>query len=378
MNFLKAHYKIIIAILHGILLFIVLWNLSNSAFTSVIDEGILKQVSPVRNSLFGSSPRYDHDFVFINISRDPKLVSDPSEYGEIALTDRSKLAQFFKILADNGNRHHYALCDIFLEYATDDDTALSVQVKRCKKLLFPYHITADTIEKPCVEVNSALSDFVTYTGNFSKFRLTYRDSLKTIPLVMLEDIDKKKYPASFLDFKSIFPRYYIRPEHLFETKKYPYYNLGELLMLSEVDSFYHNFLEGKFIVICNFESDVHNSPVGKIPGPLILVNTYLTIRNRTHVSWWWAFFMTAGLSYVSYLLFFGKVKPPDIRKHPWMDFFLQVFVNKYFSFFGICLLLAVISELIFSVPASFSLLLLYLLAVNFFREFYKKHYKKEK
>ena len=378
MKFLKTHYKIIIAILHGILLFIVLWNLSNSAFTSVIDEGILKQVSPVRNSLFGSSPRYDHDFVFINISRDPKLVSDPSEYGEIALTDRSKLAQFFKILADNGNRHHYALCDIFLEYATDDDTALSVQVKRCKKLLFPYHITADTIEKPCVEVNSALSDFVTYTGNFSKFRLTYRDSLKTIPLVMLEDIDKKKYPASFLDFKSIFPRYYIRPEHLFETKKYPYYNLGELLMLSEVDSFYHNFLEGKFIVICNFESDVHNSPVGKIPGPLILVNTYLTIRNRTHVSWWWAFFMTAGLSYVSYLLFFGKVKPPDIRKHPWMDFFLQVFVNKYFSFFGICLLLAVISELIFSVPASFSLLLLYLLAVNFFREFYKKHYKKEK
>jgi len=378
LKFLKTHYKIIVACLHGILLFIVLWNLSNSAFTSVIDEGILKQVSPIRNSLFGSSPRYDHDFVFINISRDPKLVSDPSEYGEVALTDRSKLAQFFKILADNGNRHHYALCDIFLEYATDDDTALSVQVKRCKKLLFPYHITADTIEKPCVEVNSALSDFVTYTGNFSKFRLTYKDSLKTIPLVMLEDIDKKKYPASFLDFKSIFPRYYIRPEHLFETKKYPYYNLGELLMLSEVDSFYHNFLEGKFIVIGNFESDVHNSPVGKIPGPLILVNTYLTIRNRTHVSWWWAFFMTAGLSYVSYLLFFGKVKPPDIRKHPWMDFFLQVFVNKYFSFFGICLLLAVISELIFSVPASFSLLLLYLLAVNFFREFYKKHYKKEK
>lgn len=337
----------------------------------------MKKVNAASDKLFGSNAHYDHDFVFVNVSRDIKLVSDPEEYGETPITDRSKLAQFFKILADNSNRHHYVLCDIFLEFKNEDDTALLAQTNRCTKLLFPYHISGDSIQKPCIPVHTALSDFVTNTGGFSKFKLIYNDNIKTTPLVLLADIDHKKYPASYLDFKSVFPKYYIQSQQLFETQKYPYYNLGELLMLSEADSFYHQFLENKFIVIGNYDTDVHSSAVDKIPGPLILLNTYLTIRNRGHISGWWALFMIAGLSAVSYLLFFKKVKAPVIYKHPWLDFAMQIFVNNYISFFGICLLLAILSEFIFSVQLSFSVLLSYLLVVNFFLEFYNRHYKKE-
>jgi hypothetical protein len=376
-KFIKKHYKVIAATVHGILLFIGLWQLSNSSYTSQVDEGIMKKVNSAVNKLIGNSTHYDHDFVFVNVSRDLKLVSDPSEYGEIAIADRSKLAQFFRILADNGNKHHYALCDIFLEYPADDDTALLKETKRCTKLLFPYHLAGDSILKPCLQVHTALSDFVTNTNGFSKFKLVYQDTLKTTPLVLLEEIDKKKYKPSYLDFKSIFPRFYINSSQLFETQKYPYFNLGELLMLSEADSFYHKFLENKFIVIGNYDTDVHSSAASSIPGPLILLNTYLSIRNRGHVSWWWVLFMIAGLTGLSYLLLFKKVKAPVIYKHPWLDFLMQVFVNNYISFFGICLLLAVLSELIFSVQTSFSVLLTYLLIVNFFREFYKRHYKKE-
>ena len=338
----------------------------------------MTKVNAASNRLFGSNTKFDHDFVFVNVSRDIKLVSDPADYGETPITDRSKLAQFFKILADNGNRHQYALCDIFLEFADEDDSALQAQTRRCTKLLFPYHLTGDTVQKPCLQVHAALSDFVTNTGSFSKFKRIYTDSIQTTPMVLLHEIDKKKYPASYLDFKSIFPKYYIRPSHIFETQKYPYYNLGELLMLSEADSFYNKFLENKFIVIGNYDTDVHNSAVNKIPGPLILLNTYLSIRNRPHVSWWWALFMIVGLSAVSYLLFFKKVKAPAIYKYPWLDLLMQIFINNYISFFGICLLLAVLSELIFSVQTSFSVLLTYLLVVNFFKEFYKRHYKKDK
>lgn len=377
MRFFKKQYKIIFAMVHGVFFFIVLWQVSNSSYTSRVDEQIMKKVNAAGNKLFGSNAHYDHDFVFVNVSRDLKLVSDPAEYGETAITDRSKLARFFKILADNGNKHHYALCDIFLEFPDDDDTALLAQTKRCTKLLFPYHLAGDSVQKPCLPVHSALSDFVTNTGDFSKFKLVYNDSIKTTPLVLLAEIDHKKYPRSYLDFKSVFPKYYIQSPQLFETKKYPYYNLGELLMLSEADSFYHNFLENRFIVIGNYDTDIHNSAVDKIPGPLILLNTYLSIRNRVHVSWWWAMFMITGLTAVSYLLFFKKVKVPVIYKHPWLDLLMQLFVNDYISFFGICLLLAVLSELIFSVQLSFSVLLTYLFVISFFREFYKRHYKKE-
>ncbi len=377
MRFLKNQYKIIFAIAHGIFLFIILWQISNSAYTSAVDEEIMKKVNAASDKLFGSNAHYNNDFVFVNVSRDIKLVSDPAEYGETSITDRSKLAQFFKILADNGNKHHYALCDIFLEFENEDDTALLAQTNRCKKLLFPYHLAGDTVQKPCLPVHSALSDFVTNTGSFSKFKLVYNDTIKTTPLVLLAEVDGKKYPASYLDFKSVFPKYYIQPAQLFETQKYPYYNLGELLMLSQADSFYHQFLQNKFIVMGNYDTDVHSSAVDKIPGPLILLNTYLSIRNRSHISWWWALFMITALSAVSYLLFFKKVKPPVIYKHPWLDFVMQIFVNNYISFFGICLLLAVLSEFIFSVQLSFSVLLSYLLVVHFFREFYKRHYKKE-
>jgi hypothetical protein len=87
--------------------------------------------------------------------------------------------------------------------------------------------------------------------------------------------------------------------------------------------------------------------------------------------------MIAGLTAVSYLLFFKKVKAPVIYKRPWLDLLMQLFVNEYVSFFGICLLLALLSELIFSVQVSFSVLLTYLFVVNFFKEFYKRHYKKD-
>jgi len=377
LKFIKAHYKIITAILHGMLFFIILWNVSNSSYTSSVDEGLMKKVNAASNRLFGSNTHYNHDFVFVNISRDIKLVSDPAEYGETPITDRSKLAQFFKILADNNNKHHYALCDIFLEFADEDDSLLLVQTKRCTKLLFPYHFNGDSIQRPCLPVHAALSDFVTNTGTFSKFKLIYNDSIKTTPLVLLQEIDQKKYPASYLDFKSIFPKYYIRPSHIFETQKYPYYNLGELQMLSEIDSFYHNFLQDKFIVIGNFDTDVHNSAVDKIPGPLILLNSYLSVRNRSHVSWWWALFMVAGLSAVSYLLFFKRMRAPLIQGRPWLDLLMQLFVNEYISFFGICLLLAVLSELIFSVQVSFSVLISYLLVVSFFKEFYRRNYRKD-
>lgn len=377
MIFFKRYYKIIAAILHAILLFIVVWNVSNSTYSWQGDEEVMKKVDAFADKLSVNRINYDHGFVFVNVSRDSKLVSDPAEYGEIPVTDRDKLAQLFKILADNGNKHHFVLCDIFFEFPDDADSLLQVQTRRCKNVLFPYHLSGDSLLKPCIEVPAALSDFTTNTGDFAKFKLLYNDSVYTTPLVLLKQIDQQKYPRSYLDFSSVFPKYYIRPSDLFDTKKYPYYNLGELLMLSETDSFYHQFLEDKFIVIGNYETDVHNSTIGKIPGPLILLNTYLGIRNRDYVSWWWALFMVAGLSGLSYLLLFKKVKAPVIHKYPWLDLLMQLFVNDYISYFGICLVLAVLSELVFGVQVSFSVLLMYMVVVNFSKEFYKRHYKKD-
>lgn len=376
MKFVKKHIKIIVSVLHGIFLFIVLWLITNSSYSSAADEGILKQVNIWETKLFNSSRHINNYFVFINVSRDQKLVSDPADYGKISITDRSKLAQFFKILADNGNQHKYVMCDIFFENPDDDDSLLRVETGRCKKLLFPYHLNADTLQKPCIDVPVALSDFVTYTGNFSKFKLLYNDTIHTTPLVLLKQIDNKQYPISFPSFKSIFPQYYILGNDLLPKKKYPYYNLGELLTLAGIDSFYNDFLKNKFIVIGNFDTDVHQSPVGKIAGPLILLNTYLTLQNNATVSWWWLLFMLPALSFISYILFFKKIKAPEVSKNIWLDFILQFFINNYISFSGICLLLVILSSFIFSIQLNIAILLSYLLFITFVKQFYIRHKKK--
>ena len=365
-----------IATVHGIGLFIALWLISNSSYSSAIDEGLLGQIAKLEKLILTSKPPGDQRFIFVNVSRDIKLVSDPAEYGSISITDREKLAQFFKLLADKGNHHRFVLSDIFFEYPDDGDSALLIQANRCTNLLFPYHIILGKKQEPCINVNTALSDFVTYTGNFSKFRLTYEDPIVTTPVAILNKLDHKKYPNSYLDFKSVFPRYYINPSELGDTGKYPVYNLGELLMLSETDSFYHQFLEDRFIILGNYDTDVHNSPIGQIPGPLILLNTYLTIRNSRAVGWWWAIFMTIGLVGVSYLLLFGKLKAPESIKHPWLDLLLKIFINKYFSFSGLFLLLVLLSAVLFTVRPNISLVLMYVLTFNFFKEFYLKHFKK--
>lgn len=375
---MKQNIKILIAFLHGILLLLGLWFITNSSFTSRADEAILDKINTFKQSINGNQLHYDHDFIFINVSRDQKLLPDPMDYGDVSITDRNKLAQFFKILADNGNQHYFTLCDIFFEHSTDDDTVLVKQIHRCTKQLFPYHINEDNIQKPVIEVPLGLSTFVTYTGNFSKFRLVYNDSLKTTPLILLNTLDKKNYHDGFPNFQTVLPQYYIQLPDLISKKKYPYFNLGELLLLSETDSFYYEFLKGRFIVIGNFDTDIHYSPAGKIAGPLILVNLYLTLRNGDGVSWWWILFMTVSLSGISYLLFFKKIKAPEIKKYLWADMLMQLFVNKYISFSGICLLVIICSAFIFNVQPNISPLLLYLLIVNFFINFYNKNYKKEK
>ena len=108
MKFLKKQYKIIFATIHGVLFFIILWLLSNSSYTSRVDEEIMKKVNAVGNKIAGSNTHYEHDFVFVNVSRDIKLVSDPAEYGETPITDRSKLARCIAIarLAHNPKTLH--------------------------------------------------------------------------------------------------------------------------------------------------------------------------------------------------------------------------------------------------------------------------------
>lgn len=368
--------KVWLCLVHGLFLFILLWYINNTSYSTSVDEGLLKKIFIVEDLIFGNKAKVLHNFVFIDVSTDISLVKDPKSSGYITITDRMKLGNFFKLLADHKNYHQYVLCDLYFDNPSDDDKLLVQQVGRCNKVLFAYHIIDRVFQYPVIKVPAVLSNYESFNDKFTKFKLVY-DKVKTLPVVLHESLDSTKYNPGLLHFNSFSPRYYIRPFQLEQSNEYPFFKLGDLLGLLVKNSFlYNDILKDKFIVIGNFKADIHSTPVGMMPGPLILIDCYLSLKmGRSQFTVWWVIFMLFSLALSSYVLFFVKIQPTRIRVSLWIDFILHNFFNKVFSFLGICSAIVFISEVLFSIQLTISPLFFYLSYVSWAMSFYNEHLK---
>lgn len=371
----KRNKRILVSLVNGIGLFICLWYINNSSYTTFTDEDALTKVNNIEQYIYSNKwLKKNYNFVFIDVSRDLDLMNDPVQGGQITITDRKKLTSFFQLLADNHNLHRFVLCDLFFEFPTNDDSALLYQINRCTHLLFPSHLENNLLIKPCIPVNTAIANYETYSGRFAKFQLLYKDSIETIPVKMMHELNGAKKQV-LQQLNTISPCYFITAKQL-QNHQYPFFQLGDLLESSNlIPDFYNKFLKNKFVIIGNFETDVHETPVGKTPGTLILLDVYLTLVAHKNISWLWVLFMIASLSCCSYLVFYKKVQPID-HKHPVVDLVLQLLINDYISYFGICLLMVIISELLFSTQIVISPILVYFICINFIVKFLHKHYLK--
>jgi hypothetical protein len=366
-----------------LLLFFIFLFSNNRDYIFSGEEQILTKIDVGKDMIFTPHYKPPYNFVFINVSKDLELVKDENG-GDIPITDREKLATFFKILADR-DQHTYLLSDIFFDLPSEHDSALAGEIKRLKRAIFPKHLSDTAVLPSVIPVPSAVADYNTNIKQFSKFRLLYRDSFKTIPVAIHEALQGVKYTHSFWGLfcnnnyclQTIPPRYYIRPYQLMVSKAYPYFNLGDLLILSNDSSFYDQFLKNKFIVLGNYETDMHFTPIGKMQGVLILLNTYLSLLNgKQQPGGWW--FLTIFLFFflINLYLFFGKVHVPKVTDYEkWWHVFLQEQLNsqlaKIFSVVGLCLGITVISELIFNIKPNTFIIFIYIIACQGLIKYYK-------
>ena len=143
-------------------------------------------------------------------------------------------------------------------------------------------------------------------------------------------------------------------------------------------SFYDDYLKNKFIVIGNFETDITLTPIGKMSGPIILVDSYLSLKNgRARLSWGWILFMIISLLITSYILFFVEIKPPKRKVSPWIDFIIRSLLDNILPFLAICSVIVFISELLFSIQLIISPLFFYLIFVSWAISSYNEHFKKQ-
>ncbi len=241
------------------------------------------------------------EFLFINVSWDKQLVEKLDKdglfpIGNQAITDRTKLARLFQILNKKPDNHKFVLCDIFFEGSSPADSLLKSQIEQVRNLIIPYHKTSDgKLDLPLFSSQLGLADYNTIQESFLKFSLIHSDTLKTIPIVMYEKLHhatflKQKYfyyMNNKLSLNSIILDFRIRNYHLTgENAYYDYWHLGDLLKLAESsgDPTILDLMKDRILVIGDFEDrDLHSTVLGKMAGPLIIINAYLALVNKENI-----------------------------------------------------------------------------------------------
>lgn len=278
-------------------------------------------------------------FLFIDVSRDKQLVDildqDGFPVGNQAITDREKLAELFNILGKNPKDNPLIVCDILFDSKSPADSTLELAMAKLPQLVLSYSFSEDgkSLTVPVFkQVKRGIANYETHNNTFMKFRLVYKDTLPSVPMQMYAITEGKTYKHgsifTYLNDRPIMTyigtNLRIRNYDLFDApqkKRYNWIRLGELLMFPDDIA---KICKGRTLIIGSFNNDdKHETIMGDIYGPLILLNTYLALINGDNIiTWGWFLFMFFGFYFMSVFLFW-QVNAQSTRFIKWLNYWLS-------------------------------------------------------
>jgi hypothetical protein len=375
--FKRYWLRVTVYSLHSLwLILITFWLLEQNITYG--DEGFLAKWSTVIKKVLlkiDKKPQRS-ELLFINCSYDNALTSlndeNGFEIGNQVITDRKKLARLFEIMNNNPDNQKYVLCDIFFKDPSENDSILNSQISKVKNIIVPYHLDNNNVStQPIFKVNKGLADYKIIELSFLKYSLFEYDTLKSIALKMYEDIFSiKSYRYGLLNnvggklsFNTLFIDYKVRYYDILEGQSdepYPYVNLGEFISLP--DSIITATMKNRIIIIGDMKTiDMHQTVIGKIPGPLILLNVYLMLANNEHVIYnFFIFILFAGYFLITMELFgTRKIKETGIVKKL-TETRARKFVYKYFSYVFYLTIISIVTYSLYNIHINILLIAVYL------------------
>ena len=288
----KGSFKVLaVSALHALWLIFLSFLLLNWHFVHW-DEGEIIQFGPILKKLvlgWEQKPPQE-DLMFVNVSYDNQLVEITDSLGfplgNERITDREKLSEFLNNLAAVDNYKALVL-DIRFDLPSGNDAKLVSAFAGIKRTVVSNHLQNGIPEKPVIPVKSGISDYPVVGGSFFKFQYFYNDTVKTVPLLIDEIVTGKKYVKKGSFFSDGTHSYYnifladllVRPHDIFIAEDHYFYeNLGNILYLDSASL--AAITKDKIIVVGDFEKyDKHETLLGEMPGPLILLNTWLSLSS---------------------------------------------------------------------------------------------------
>jgi hypothetical protein len=376
--------KWLFASLNAVCLILLQMLYLNSNWVAPVEEDIVELLTKIETNFFHPSKPADK-VVFVNTAYATAITgyNEAGNNGTISITDRQKLAEFFSYLAEHGNQHRYVLCDVRFTNPSSSDSILNNSLSHLTKYVLPKHIdTATKKPLPCVTKDPqrlALADYVTYGSNFSKMMLYEKDHGASVPMKMFQEIpntEEKPFTFSYTWFglmnglhsipNSIFPRFYYTGKDLQQNE----IDLNAVLSMinknqnkEDADQLYNAIFKDRIIAIGNFNDDIQPTAIGFIPGTLLLLNSYLTLKHKYDLlSLWYLLFLFICFTLISYYVFHHTHLQARYTQSNYPRVIRYFF--KRDRLFYVLVVVSIIGDLCFSIRSTILLLTLYFLLLE--------------
>lgn len=294
----------------------------NYPLNFILEETCAKGTASIVNfiGVKNDLPYKMDDVLFIDVSQSSTLVRD--SIGTHAIADRSKLDTLFQQIHQYGNTKRLIVCDLYFDRHSAQDSSLQASMAGFPNLISAVNTNAEQGLIPNVIRAGAIGvsgfrtvkePFLIFSNSLRKFSLTDRNCMKTLPLLMYERLHKSKTPTLCMwNALNIGDEWYLNTilinpllEQNIAKAVYEDQVIPIQLLISAVKKNNQNGIQAlrkkKFVLIGDFQGDVHKTTFGSKAGPLILFDVFLSLEQKENrISSWW---MLLALTYFTLLMY---------------------------------------------------------------------------
>lgn len=321
----------------------------------------------------GRSNHLPDSIALINVAYDKTLVdydgrlySTPGDNrrapsGRIALTDRRKLLDFLK--AAKNSRYRYIMLDVRFDDDIESDSvslALFGLIGSMERIAFAVHEGSDPVADAPLD-KAAFGDYniTAFESNAVKYPIVHggRPSMAAAMYSALNGGSISTFgPLTFdrgaLCLRSLFLDYPVRVfDRAVESDglmpaDYYYMNLGvDLLAGPDSVARIRDYVDGRIVVIGDFDNDVHDTSIGQLAGSLINLNAYISLSQGRHkISWPYVVMLFAIYSLIA-LCLIKRQSPVDMI--PALRRRKSTALRFLFSLVGFSVVLSLLSLLLY-------------------------------
>ncbi|MEO7047668.1 MAG: hypothetical protein ABI091_20385, partial [Ferruginibacter sp.] len=323
MSFKSTKAKLLACIAHAMIMLAIIFFWNNSDFSLESESSFLKIASLIKNNTFfkglNNNAIEANGVLFINTAACGKLITK-DDSSKTWITDRKKLADFLSTINQMPGKK-MILCDLTFPEPSADDSLLRAVINKTPGIYFPIEDSMQSA--PLLQnLNGGFSTY-TITNNWwklsstlNKFKLTARDGSKSIPLIMAEKYYNKEFSYKWGLLKNgnklFFNSIYIDPAREGyslgdnSSNKPVVFSMSDLLFMKTNygDSSLRDYIR-PYIVIGDFDKDLHKTGNDVAAGPLILFNIFISMTNgENKITFLWLSMIMVAFTGISFLILF--------------------------------------------------------------------------